>query len=123
MAMDIKALTTREGVVALRGRVSRLTKASLNLVAASNEMQQIFVNEMVNLGPYQSAYNDMLNFARVATLDASGDIESLKNCLSVKADQIEEWLNQQNPSGMTGTTGSSGDAWPSPPVDVKKKVR
>ena len=123
MPMDIKALTTREGVAALRSMVTRLNQSAINLVTSANDVQKVFDNEISNLGPYQNTYDDMVNFARLAILDASGDIESLKNRLTSTANEIENWLNQSKPDSSSGTIDSRDDSWPSPPVDVKKKVR
>ncbi len=126
MAMDIKALTTREGVVALRTMVATLRQSSIDLVSSSNTMKAVFANEMKNLGPYQKTYEDMVDFAAVAVNDASGDIESLRDRLDDIANDIEDWLNSQHAAGSAATAASSGtgdDAYPSPPIDVKKKVR
>lgn len=126
MAMDIKALTTRDGVIALRAMVATLRQSAIDLVSSSNAMKTVFNNEMKNLGPYQNTYEEMVDFAAVAVNDASGDIEALRDRLSEIADDIEDWLNKQqatSSSTSTGSTGASEDNYPPPPVDVKKKAR
>jgi len=126
MPMDVKALTTREGVLALRTMVATLTQSAIDLVNSSTTLRTVFANEMMNLGPYQKTYEDMVDFAAVAVNDASGDIEALRDRLSKIADAIEDWLNSPHAGGgadATGTTGVSDDSFPQPPVYVKKKVR
>lgn len=123
MAFDVNALTTREGVLALRNMVSQLNQAAINLETSAETVDNVLTTEMDSLGPYQTSYEDMMSFARVAILDASGDIDALKQRLSFIAESNENWLNSQKSSDSGVGAPNSGEAWPSPPVDVKKKVR
>ena len=126
MAMDIKALTTREGVVALREMVAKLEKSSTDLVSSLNAMHTEFTNELSNLCPYKRTYEDMVDYAAVAINDASGDIESLRDRLNEMANDIEDWLNSPHATGgatPAGSAGASDDAYPESPIKVKKKVR
>ena len=121
--LDINALTTREGVLALRDMVSQLNQSAINLQTSAETVISVLNAEMDSLGPYQSSYEAMMSFARVAILDASGDIDALKQRMSFYADSIENWLNSQKPSDSGSGVSGTGDAWPSAPVDVKKKGR
>ena len=123
MAYDVNALTTREGVLALRNMVSQLNQAAINLETSAETVDTVLNTEMDSLGPYQADYEEMVSFARVAILDASGDIDALKQRLSFIAESNENWLNSQKPSDSGAGTPGSSEAWPSSPVDVKKKVR
>lgn len=122
MALDINGLTTREGVSALRNMVAQLNQAALNLTESANTVKTVVDSEMDSLGPYQANYEDMISFAHVAIMDASGDIDSLKKRLTEIANSIEDWLNNQKPTD-TGASSSGSGSWPGAPVKVKKKVR
>ena len=123
MALDIKAMTTIEGVAALRDMVKQLDHAALNLSTSANAVKTVVDSEMNSLGPYQESYEDMMSFAHVAIMDASDDIDSLKKRLTQIANNIEDWLNNQKPTDTTGGSTSGSDDWPGAPVEEKKKVR
>lgn len=127
MPAEITALTTREGVMALREMEKKLAAAQVDLLQAAKDMKTIVDQEIEALGPYRQGYQNMVAFADVAVSDASGDIETLRKILLSKAERIEQWLEQGKPAGVTGSSTSAnsdgGDDSDSPPVKVKKKVR
>lgn len=120
---NINGLTTRDGVRSLRAMVAQLNLAASNLLESATTVKTIFDLEKDKLGPFQQRYEEILAFANVAINDASGDIDTLKKKLSATADSIENWLNSQSSTGTGSTSTSTSDAWPNPPVKVKKKVR
>ena len=127
MPAEITALTTREGVMALREMEKKLAAAQVDLLQAAKDMKTIVDQEIEALGPYRQGYQNMVAFADVAVSDASGDIETLRKILLSKAERIEQWLEQGKPAGVTESSTSAnsdgGDDSDSPPVKVKKKVR
>lgn len=128
MSREIRALTTPEGVLALRAMEKKLATAQIDLVQAAKDMKTVIDGEIEALGPYKQSYQNMVAFASVATTDASGDIETLRSILTKKADRIADWLAQGKPAGVfptasTGASSSGDDSAPPPPEKVKKKVR
>lgn len=119
---EIKALTTAEGVLALRTMEKKLESAEIDLVQAAKDMETVVAQEINALGPYKASYQNMVKFASVATTDASGDIATLRDILTSKANNIENWLAQGRPTDASGAA-SSGDDSPPPEEKVKKKVR